>query len=308
MKKLYVLFILVAAIMAMGTGAVQAQRLDTRERTKQLRLSRRQMNKADIDLKRTIASVPKSDVSRQIEEVHRRIDFLQKEVIKYDSSSKQLPGIQNELYNNKVILADLQKRNNAPQPIKDQSIYQYQKYQKYANVYDSIVYDASKNPEKYKGLTRGELAEMLRYNFIRRNNLIYDLERDDLFQAVANGDSMLDLTHQRFWGIVRNDYPVPVTFWFQARNGGRDESIVVDPKSAISKSPGWAGQWLIEGCYLVHYSNGGQEICSPVIVNVGPHKTSIQVSVPVNPNAACWTFQSVRYSPYWQANMPGYGY
>lgn len=301
MKKMSVLFILIAAIMAMENEMAQAQRLDTRERTRQLRLSKRLMDKADFDLKRTIASAPKSDVSRQIEEVHRRIDFLQKEVIKYDSSSKQLPVIQNELYNNKIILADLQKRNNAPQPIKDQSIYQYQKYQKYAAVYDSIVYDASRNPEKYKGLNRGELAEMLRYNFIRRNNLIYDLEKDDLFQSVASGDSNLDWQHKRFRGIVLNEYSLPVTFWFEALDGGRDESVSVENKSSIAKAKGWTTVWLIEGLYRVHVLDGQREIDVPFCLRASPRKTSIEVPELVNPYADYWTFRTTRRECYFYA-------
>ena len=307
MKKLYVL-ILMTAIMAMGNGLVQAQRLDSRKHTKQLRLSKRQMDKADFDLKRTTASAQVSDVGRQIREVSRRIDSLQRVVSKSDSNSAQLAMAQNALYNNKIILADLQKRDNTPQPIKDQMNYQNRRWQKYANVYDSIVYDASKNPDKYTGLSRAELGELLRYNVARRQNLVYDQGKDELIQAVISGDSMLDLQHKRFMGFVKNEYPQPITFWFQATNGGRDESITVSPRSGISKSTGWATQWLIEGDYLVHYLVGNTEICSPVGVTAGPRKTSIEVSVPINPDATYWVFRNVRYQPYWQANMPGLGY
>jgi hypothetical protein len=287
--------------MVMGNEMAQAQRLDTRERTRQLRLSKRQMDKADVDLKRSVASAPGSNVTRQIEKVNRRIVFLQMEVVKYDSSSPQLPIVQSELYKNKNILADLQKRDNTPQPIKGQITYQYQRWQKYANVYDSIVYDASKNPDKYTGLNRGELAELLRYNFIRRNNLIYDLEKDELFQAVANGDSNLDWQHKRLRGVVLNEYSLPVTFWFEALDGGRDEYISVENKSSISKAKGWATVWLIEGLYRVHVLDGQREIDAPFCLRASPRKTSIEVSEPVNPYADYWTFRTTRRECYFYA-------
>ena len=301
---MYVLFV-VAAIMVMINGPVQARRLDTRAKTEQFRLAKSNMDNAQVELQRLLDSHPGYKVNRQIREMTMKIDSLNAAAKKSDSASTQFLVIQNKLYNYKVILADLKSRDNTPQEIKDQIWARSRELKKFSAVYDSLLLDAMRNPERYNQLSRRELNENLRFNVIRRNNLIYDLEKDETIQAIASGDEDLDLVHKRLRGVVLNKYSVPVTFWFQALDGGRDESIVVDPESAYAKSTGWAKQWLIEGTYLVHYSNGGHEICEPRIVHVGLHKTSIEVSVPVDPNALYWSFRTERLNPYWQANMPG---
>jgi hypothetical protein len=249
-----------------------------------------------------------SDAKRQIKETKNRIDSLESVRATLADTTSEYLLVQAEIYKNKTLLESLEKQDKPAAVVATtvptvEITAQRQMANKYALAYDSIVYDAVTNPDKYKGLKKRETEDLLRYYVIKRQNLVYEVSKEELMQA-AVFDSMADIQHGRFMGIVKNDYVVPVTFWFQALDGGRDESITVNPKSASDHSTGWATQWLIQGRYLVHFSKGGYEICQPVIMNVTGRKTSIEVYEPKDESATYWVFTSVRMEPYWQANMP----
>lgn len=308
-----IMFFLVAMFMVTGAEPIQAQRMESREKTKQLRVAKQQMLRADLILKQ-LTSAPKtskvsSDVNRQIKQVEARIDSLKSVRATLDDTTDEYLAVQAEIYQNGKLLEDLKKRDKTVTTVvtttapASEIASQRQLANKYALAYDSIVYDAVTNPDKYQGLKRREMEDLLRYNVIRRQNLVYEISKEELTQA-AIFDTMADLQHGRFMGIVKNDYVVPITFWFQALDGGRDESVTVNPKSASEHSTGWTTQWLVQGRYLVHFSKGSDELCPPVIMNVTGRKTSIEVYEPKDTNATYWVFASVRKEPYWQANMP----
>jgi hypothetical protein len=89
-------------------------------------------------------------------------------------------------------------------------------------------------------------ADRVETNEARREELTFQ----KLKQNPVIGDSL------GLMGIISNKYYMPITFKFSPLDGGESKSLLVGSGRIITEK-------LIPGKYLVHYLNGGREICEP---------------------------------------------
>ncbi len=94
---------------------------------------------------------------------------------------------------------------------------------------------------------------------LRRYEQAAKIERENLSTKKSLREVLV--SEDGLEGIIGNDYFLPITFILRPLNGGEKAAFLLESKTRMTVD-------LIPGDYLVHFFNGGREVCLPVPMRV----------------------------------------